>query len=181
MHAHELDGGQELERGNRLGRRTRCDGETELGVFATGADELVRMGLDAGGDADEDGRPVRTTRRRIEQATQAGDLVEGVDHNASHSILEGGGQLLLRLVVAVEDQLVGGHAGGEGDVQLAPGRHIEVHALFIGQPGHGAAEERLSGVGDSLPPGRDGGPAGLTQVVLVVDEQRCAELGSQVE
>ena len=59
-------------------------------------------------------------RRRLEQATQPGDLVEGVDHDAPHPVLESRGQLLFRLVVAVEDQLGGRHAGGEGDVELAP-------------------------------------------------------------
>jgi hypothetical protein len=81
----------------------------------------------------------------------------------------------------VEDQLGGRHAGGEGDVELAPRGHIEVHTLLIGQAGHGAAEERLGGIGHPVPPGLDGRPAGLAQVVLVVDEQRRPELGGQVE
>ena len=56
-----------------------------------------------------------------------------------------------------------------------------MHTLLIGQAGHGAAEERLGGIGHPVPPGPDGRPAGLAQVVLVVDEQRRPELGGQVE
>ena len=66
-------------------------------------------------------------------------------------------------------------------MQLAARRDVEVHALFVGQPGHGAAQEGLGGVGDTVPPGRDRLTAGMAQVVLVVDEERCAELLHQLQ
>ncbi len=66
-------------------------------------------------------------------------------------------------------------------MELAARCHIEVHALLIGQTGHGPAEKRLGGIGHPLPPGLDRRPAGLTEVELVVDEEGRAELGRQVE
>ena len=66
-------------------------------------------------------------------------------------------------------------------MELATGRDVEVHALLVGQPGHGPAEEGLGGVGDAVPPGRHGVPAGTAQVVLVVDEQRGPELLGQFQ
>ena len=85
-------------------------------------------------------------------------------------------QLVERLVVAVQDEAVGGHAGGQGDVELAAGRDVEVHALLVREPGHGRAEERLGGVGDAVAEGGHRLPAAGPQVGLVVDEQRRAEL-----
>ena len=95
--------------------------------------------------------------------------------------VEGPGQLVVGLVVAVQDQAVGGHAGGQGHVQLAARGHVEVHALLVGQPGHGHAQERLGRVGHAVAEGGHRLAAAGPQVVLVVDEQRRAELGGQVE
>ncbi len=83
MHAHQLDPGQELERGHRLGRGARCHREPEFGVLPSGADELMGVGLDAGGDPNQHPGTVRSARGRIEQAAQPGDLVEGVDDDAT--------------------------------------------------------------------------------------------------
>ncbi len=91
------------------------------------------------------------------------------------------GQLLARLVVAVQHQVVGGDAGRERDVELSARRHVEVHALLVGQAGHLPAQEGLGGVGDTLPPGRDRLAAGVAQMILVVDEEGRAELLGQLE
>ena len=85
-------------------------------------------------------------------------------------------QLVERLVVAVQHEAVGGDAGGEGDVQLAAGGDVEVHALLVGEAGHGQAQERLGGVGDAVAEGGDRLAAAGPQVGLVVDEQRRAVL-----
>ena len=66
-------------------------------------------------------------------------------------------------------------------MELASGRDIEVHALFVGQAGHGTAQEGLGGVGHAVTPGGDGLTAGLAQMVLVVDEERRAEFLSQLQ
>ncbi len=75
----------------------------------------------------------------------------------------------------------GGDAGRERHVELATGRDVEVHALLVGQAGHGAAQEGLGGVGDAVAPGRDRLPAGVAQVLLVVDEERGAELLDELQ
>ena len=49
--------------------------------------------------------------------------------------LERRGELLGRLVVAVQDEALGGHPGGQRDMQLAARRHVEVHALLVGERG----------------------------------------------
>ena len=85
------------------------------------------------------------------------------------------------LLLPCRTRRAGGHAGGEGDVQLAAGGDVEVHALLVGQPGHGPAEEGLGGVGHPVAPGRDRLPTGAAQMVLVVDEEGRAELGGEVE
>ena len=109
------------------------------------------------------------------QAVEAVELVERVDHDAAHPDLDGPGQLGLGLVVAVQHQALAGHAGGQRDVQLAAGRHVDGHALLGGQPGHGGAEERLGRVGHPVTPRGDRLPAPAPQVVLVVDEHGRAE------
>ena len=139
--------GMQLERGHRLGGRARGHGEAELGVLLAGADELVGVRLDARGDPHEHRGPRRRRRRVSSRPPEPGDLVEGVDDDAARPRLERGGQLVVGLVVAVQDQALGGHAGRQRDVQLAAGRDVEAHALLVGQAGHGPAQERLGGVG----------------------------------
>jgi len=181
VHPHELHTGQELEGGDRLRRSARGDGEAELGVLLPGAHELVGVCLDARRHPDEDPRPGRGRRGRLQQAAETGHLVEGVHDDAADAVLEGGGQLARRLVVAVQDEALRGHAGRERHMELATGRDVEVHALLVGQPGHGPAQEGLGGVSDAVPPGRHSVPAGTAQVVLVVDEQRGPELLGQFQ
>ena len=87
-----------------------------------------------------------------------------------------------RLVVAVQDRGARrGTPADERDVELAAGRDVEVHTLLVGEPGHGPAQEGLRGVGDTVAPGRHRLPAGVAQMVLVVDEERRAELLGQLE
>src|SRR5581483_4777348 len=86
------------------------------------------------------------------------------------------GQLLVRLVVAVEDDAGRREAGREGDVELAAGGDVEVEAFLGYQPDHRPAKEGLSGVGHAV--GAESGdvlPAANPQVGLVVDEQRRTE------
>ena len=66
-------------------------------------------------------------------------------------------------------------------MQLAAGGDVEVHALLVGEPGHGHAQERLGGVGDAVGERGHGLAAAGPEVVLVVDEQRRAELAGHVE
>ncbi len=66
-------------------------------------------------------------------------------------------------------------------MHLAARSHVEMHALLVGEQGHGPAEKGLGGVGHALAPGRNGFSAGPAQVILVVDEERGAELLGQLE
>ena len=167
-----------------------CDGgarrqpESELGVVLAGAHELVGVDLDAGCDAGQD---LGTDRRRDsglrvgEQVLDPVDLVERVDHDTTDTRLQCRGQLDLRLVVPVQDQPGRRDAGRHGHVQLPPGRHVEAHALLVGQPGHGQAQECLGGVSHAVAPGLDRLSAAGPEVGLVVDEQWGADLPGQVD
>ena len=170
--------------GEAAARCTACSAsaagqpEAELGVVLTGADELVGVGLDPGGDAQED---LRHRQALGHQGLEPVQLVEGVDDDPADALGQGSTQLVGALVVAVQHQTVGGHARGAGDVVLAAGGDVEVAALVGRQSGHGRAEEGLGRVVDPGAEGGDGLPAPRPQVGLVVDEQRGAELAGQVE
>ncbi len=77
------------------------------------------------------------------EPVEAVELVEGVDDDVADADLQRRGQLVGRLVVAVQHQPGGRHPGGQRHVHLAAGRHVEQQALLVGEAGHGAAEERL--------------------------------------
>ena len=192
MDAHELDDPGGVQRGKTVDRtsgRSRGEAEAELRVLLTGSDEFVGVDLDAGGDPGQHAGPpphgrfgvlgAAVERGRVgDQALDPVDLVEGVDHDTAHPDRQGRGQLLGRLVVAVQDQPLGRYTGGQGYVEFAPRGHIEAHALLVDEPRHGHAQERLGGVGHPVAPGRDRLAAGGTQMRLVVDEQwRAVGLG----
>ena len=141
----------------------------------------MRVRLDAGRDPHQDLGPLASGRDGLQQGAEAGDLVERVDDDAADALLQRRRQLVGRLVVAVEDEPLRRDAGRERHMELATGRHVEVHALLVGQPGHGPAQKGLGGVGDAVAPGRDRIAAGLAQMVLVVHEERSAELLDQLE
>ena len=112
---------------------------------------------------------------------EALELVEAVDDDATDAGLPRRLQLGHGLVVAVEDEPVGRHAGGEGDVELAAGGHVEVHPLLVGEARHRQAEERLGGVGDPVTERGHRLAAAGPEVGLVVDEQGRAEALGQLE
>ena len=76
-----------------------------------------------------------------------------------------------RLVVAVHDDPRGRHAGAQYEVEFAAGRDVDAEALFEGQAGHGATEERLGREGDAVVEGADRLATTRAQRLLVVDEQ----------
>ncbi|OQA38655.1 MAG: hypothetical protein BWY52_03245 [Chloroflexi bacterium ADurb.Bin325] len=134
---------------DRLFRGAGGDGEAELGVFLAGLDVRVGVRADAGRQPQPDrDRPRRPARGQLAQQRQ---LVEVVHHDAADVAVERIGQLVARLVVAVEVDAFGGEAGVQRDVQLAAGYHVQLQALL----GH---ELRDRGAEISL--GRIGGPRG---------------------
>ena len=163
---------------HRLRRCARRQAEPELRVLLAGAHELVGVRLDARRHAheDRDGAAGTAVPRHGAEPVQ---LVERVDDDPADARLHGAAQLRGVLVVAVQHQPVGRHAGGQGGVQLAAGRHVEAHALFVHEPRHRRAQERLGGVGHAFAPGRRACRQRAPQMGLVVDEHRGPVLGGQ--
>ena len=161
VHADQLDRGHELQGGHRLRGGTGGDGEAELRVLLPRPHELMGVRLHAGRHPDQDLGPLPSKCACVQNGAQAGDFVEGVDDDAADPVFERGRQFVGRLVVAVQNQPLGGDTGGQRDVLLAARRHVEVHALFVGQPGHGAAQEGLGGIGDPVTPSGDRLTTGL--------------------
>ena len=104
-----------------------------------GADRLVRVGVDAEGDAHE-------------HAAHSGGrgevgLVRRVEHDG-RPFRGGLGQEGLVLVVPVHDELVAGEPGCAGEGELARGRDVRADSLRAEQPQHLDVGERLRPVGD---------------------------------
>ena len=97
-------------------RLTAHDRQAELLVLVGGGDVLVRVGLDAGGDAHHDlgGGPAL-----VAGPLEPRNLVEGVDDDASHSLVQSEGDFLLRLVVAMEAQPLGRHSPASA-IRISP-------------------------------------------------------------
>ena len=160
--------------------------QPELLVLVGRRDELVGVRLDADGDADEDRRDDAELGRDRGDAL---DLVEGVDDDAAHAVVEGVADLGDALVVAVQADAVARDAGPLGHGELAAGAHVEVQALVVDPPRDLGAEERLAGVehvGTTRQAVEHLGirlleiPCARTEVVLVDDVCRRAELACQL-
>ena len=80
----------------------------------------------------------------------------------------------------MEDDPFGREAGVQRDVELTAGGDVEVQALLRHQAGHRDAQERLARVRDAAGAEEAGVlPAAAAEIVLVVHEQRRAEVGRQ--
>ena len=132
------------------------------------------------------GRDPQQHRRREPvvrvQRVETVELVERVDDGAPDRGRSGHAQLVRALVVAVEHEALGRKAGGQGDVELPAGRDIETQPFLVDEPGHRPAQERLRRVDREVrSERRDGLTTAGPQMLLVVDEQRSAVLGREVE
>ncbi len=156
---------------------TAGQGNPELRIGGPGPEELVCVGLHPRIDPD---RNRRWSQPLGNEGLDAVHLHPGVDHHPAHCGLEAGSQLVGRLVVAMEHQSLGGDPGRQGDVQLAPGGHVEQHSLLVCEPGHRTTEEGLGGVRSPTRERGDGLATASPHVVLVVDEQGSPELAGQV-
>ena len=91
------------------------------------------------------------------------------------------GQLGDRLVVAVEHDARGRESCVERDCKFAARRDIEVQALLVHELGHGDAEKRLARVRGAVAERVPVRAAADPEIVLVVDVQRRAVLGGQLD
>ena len=124
-------------------------------------------------------------RRAAAAASRRRDLLERVDDEVPDTGVEPVLDLGDRLVVAVEVDALGGKASGAGRGQLAAGGDVQREVLLGHQLAHRPAAEGLARVDDLVevgarPEGRVIGAALVAQRLLVVDEQRRAELVRQV-
>ena len=76
------------------------------------------------------------------------NLVEGVDDDAPHSLLQCEADLLRRFVVAVEAETLGGHPTRQGDLHLTHGGDVQAQPLLSHPPGHSTGQQRLARVVD---------------------------------
>ncbi len=148
-------------------RCARGDREAKLRVLLAGHHELVGVRLHARRDAQ--GEPLGAGGSH--KASEAGDLLRGVDDDAADTGGERRGELLLGLVVAVEDEVGRVHPRRQGDGELPSGGDIERHPLLGGEGGHRLAEEGLGRVGHPRAEGVHGLSATCPQVLLVVEEE----------
>ncbi len=149
--------------------------EPELLVLVRGGDELVGVGLDAHGHADEHVLDdTGLTGDRVEPV----DLGERVEHDVPDPGGHGGLQFADGLVVAVHRDLPGGEAGVQGHGELTTGRDVERESFLMDPPRDLAAQERLRRVVHlrRRTEGLRDLPAAGAEVVLVDDEQRGAVL-----
>ena len=153
--------------------------EPELRVVLPGGDELVRVGVDARRDPQQDlGR--RSGTRRGERV-EAIELVERIDHDVAHAGGDRHPQLGQRLVVAVQGTRSGRDTGGQRDVEFPSGGDVEQQPLVVREPGHRRAQEGFRRVDHALMTERSHRLlAAGAQVRLVVHEQRCPEVGGEV-
>ena len=124
-------------RGDRDERLVRV--EPELRAAVAGADRLVRLGFDAGRDADEHAADAGLGRARR--------LVERVERD-ERARLGRGAQLLVRLVVPVHDQPLALDPRPPCERELAERGDVGAEALLGEQPHDGDVRERLRPVDD---------------------------------
>ncbi len=119
--------------------------EPELRVLLAGLDVVVRVGLHARRDADEDrlGRPALLGHRR-----EPVHLVEGVDDDAAHAGVEALGELVVGLVVAVHLHALHRESSAQRERELPAAGTQQRAAFLLDDLQHAEREERLARVDD---------------------------------
>jgi hypothetical protein len=127
--------------------------------------------------ADQRRDEVRRRGRRLvlDVLDRAPDLVERIEDHEAHAGLGRRGELLVALVVAVQDDALGGHPGLQSEGQLAECRDVRAEPLGGEEAQQRDVRERLDAVGDqrACRRGQVRGGAG-TERLLAVDEERRA-------
>ena len=144
VNAHQLKGNGGPSACHGPGGVAHFEPKPELGIVLAGHHELVRVGLYPWRNAQQNLRNDPVGGMETLQAIQ---LIEAVHHEAADACLTSSDQLAIALVVAMQHEPISGHTGREGNKELAPAGYVEMHALFVRQPGHGPAQKRFGGVG----------------------------------
>ena len=134
VEAQAVRAAQALDRPPRVGR-----GQAELRIVLAGGHGGVGVGAHARDHAHEHGLLA------ADQALQAIDVVEVVDHHGAHAGLDRARQVLVGLRVAVQVDAPGVDAGGQRVHQLAGARDVAAQALLGERAQHRRAGERLGG------------------------------------
>jgi hypothetical protein len=131
-----------------------------------------------------DGHPYHHPRLDLAVARDRGqalDLLERVEHDPPDASVDRPGQLRDGLVVAVQPDPLGRHAGGERHGQLPAGTHVEGHALLGEHPDDRLAQKRLAGVEDvGVAERLDEVPAAGAEVRLVQQVHGGTEAGGEL-
>ena len=132
-----------LDRGHGLARLAGGQGQAELLVLVGGRDVLVAARVNAGLQAHHDGR---NDAEVSGNALDLVDLVHRVDEDAVDTGLEGEADLRVRLVVAVQADAIGVHAGAQGQAQLAERGGVDTQALGRDEARDVGAQEGLASI-----------------------------------
>ena len=132
-----------LDRGHGLVRLAGRQGQAELLVLVGGRNVFVAACVDTGLEAHHDGRDDAEVSG---DALDLVDLIHRVDEDAMNASLESEANLRVRLVVAVQADARGVHAGAQGQAQLAERGGVYIQALGRDQARDVGAQEGLAGV-----------------------------------
>ena len=141
----QLERRQHEHTSHGLQRRPAGQREPELLVLVRCRDEFMGVRLDADRDAHVDLLP---HAGRLRSRREAGDLHVAVDDDPSDARVHGGSELTRRLVVAMQQDALGGETGSQRDGELTAGRDVEREPLLVDPADHRAAQKRLAGVVD---------------------------------
>ena len=146
--------------------------DAELRVVVRGLDRLVRPRLDPRGEPDEHAAGAG--------ASGAPDLLAGIEHD-ERARRRGGLELLVRLVVPVEEELLAAQTGAQRELELAAGRDVGTEAFRVQQPQDRYVREGLDAEGDErFGVDRAERPRLRDDRLAAVDDERRAVLGREV-
>ena len=177
VQSREVKAGAGQHAADRLIRRPGGERESEFLVIMRGGYVLMRGGLHARGDANQDSRPAAGPGRSG-KAGQAPDLLERIGHDMPDPGRQRALKLSRQLVAAVQRDHLSRHPGPERDLKLSAGADVDAEPLF-GHP----AKDRLAAerLGRVRHPGTGAEclvelAAATPEVRLVAGEKRGPEL-----
>ena len=105
----------------------------------------MRVGVDARHHPDQDPLRLAAGRLPAEEVLEPVDVVGVVDDDRADPGLDGHQHLGVGLGVAVQDDVAGVHAGGQGQHELATAGDVDDEPLVGREPVHRLGRERLGG------------------------------------